>query len=125
MQLNAGDSILSIQPFLALEMQAKPFIESLGWLTNSIFVAVIVTLLILWFVRKATKNVKRVPSGMQNFVEYVIEFLYGQVEGIVGKHVAPKAFPFSRPSSSSCWRRTGSASFLVWAPSVSVRPAAS
>jgi F-type H+-transporting ATPase subunit a len=34
-----------------------------------------------------------VPGTKQNFVEYLIEFLYGQVEGIVGKHVAPRAFP--------------------------------
>lgn len=89
----AGDTLFSFQPVLAVDMQATSLFEELGWLTNSIFVALIVTGLILWFVRKATKNIKRVPSGMQNFVEYLIEFLYGQVEGIVGKKVAPRAFP--------------------------------
>jgi len=74
-------------------MDAKPFSDGLGWLTSSVFVAALVVLVILYFCRKATKNVQRVPSGMQNFVEFIIEFLYGQVEGIVGKKVAPRAFP--------------------------------
>ena len=77
-------------------MTADPLIKELGglgWLTNSIFLAAIVTLTILYFCRKATKNVQQIPSGTQNFVEYLVEFLYGQVEGIVGKKVAPKAFP--------------------------------
>ena len=81
------------QPMLAVTMDAIPFSDSLGWLTSSIFVAVLVTLLILWFCRKATRNVQRIPNGQQNFVEFVLEFLYNQVEGIVGKKVAPRAFP--------------------------------
>ena len=34
-----------------------------------------------------------VPHKAQNLFEFAVEFLYGQVEGIVGKHLAPKAFP--------------------------------
>ena len=74
-------------------MKADPFIDGLGWLTNSVFVALFVTLTILFFCRKATKNIQRVPSGMQNTVEFVIEFLYNRVEAIVGPKVAPRAFP--------------------------------
>lgn len=65
----------------------------LGFLTNSIFVALIVMGLVYWFVGSATKNMTLVPSGRQNFVETVIEFLYNQIESIVGKKVAPSAFP--------------------------------
>ncbi len=64
-----------------------------GPITNSILVAAIVTVLILWFVRGALKNPTLVPGGRQNFVELVVEFLYNQVEGIVGRKIAPKAFP--------------------------------
>ena len=53
----------------------------------------IVTLGVLLFVRMATRKMELIPGGKQNFVELVIEFLYGQVEGIVGKKVAPRAFP--------------------------------
>ena len=93
MQPLAGEPLALFQPILALTMDAQPFSEGLNWLTSSIFVAALVCLLILFFCRKATKNVQRVPSGTQNFVELVIEFLYGQVEGIVGKKIAPRAFP--------------------------------
>ncbi len=64
-----------------------------GWFTNSIFVAIIVVVLVLMFARMATKKMALIPGKKQNLVEYVVEFLYGQVENIVGKKVAPKAFP--------------------------------
>jgi len=67
--------------------------EGGGGITNSIVVAAIVTGLILWFCSLATRKMSMVPGPKQNFVEMVVEFLYGQVEGIVGKKVAPKAFP--------------------------------
>jgi len=70
-----------------------PELPALAFITNSIFVAAIVTVAVLLFTRMATQRMEMIPAGKQNFVEYVIEFLYGQVEGIVGKHVAPKAFP--------------------------------
>ena len=67
-----------------------------GWasfLTNSIFVAGLVTLLLLWFFRSAMKPKALVPGKKQNFVELIVEFLYNQVEGIVGPKIAPAAFP--------------------------------
>ncbi len=70
-----------------------PHIPGLGSLSNSIVVAVIVTTAILLFTRMATRKMALVPSGKQNFVEFVIEFLYNQVEEIVGERVAPKVFP--------------------------------
>ncbi|NNE92222.1 MAG: F0F1 ATP synthase subunit A [Verrucomicrobiales bacterium] len=68
-------------------------LPGLGWFTNSLFVAVFVMLLVLWFTRMATKKMATVPGKKQNLVEFVVEFVYGQVEGIVGKHVAPRVFP--------------------------------
>ncbi len=65
----------------------------LGFLTNSILVALIVLGIILWVSKKATTNMTLVPHHWQNFFEAVIEGLYNQVEGIVGKKVAPSAFP--------------------------------
>jgi len=70
-----------------------PHIPGLGSLSNSILVAVIVTVAILLFTRMATRRMALVPDGRQNFVEFVIEFLYGQVEEIVGEKIAPKVFP--------------------------------
>lgn len=86
-------SFATISPLLAAGGINAPAIPALGWISNSIFVAVIVTVGVLMFTRMATKRMELIPGPRQNFVEYLIEFLYGQVEGIVGKHVAPKAFP--------------------------------
>lgn len=86
-------SFATISPLLAAGGINAPAIPALGWISNSIVVAVIVTVGVLLFTRMATKRMELIPGPRQNFVEYLIEFLYGQVEGIVGKHVAPKAFP--------------------------------
>ncbi|WP_322795770.1 F0F1 ATP synthase subunit A [Tepidiforma sp.] len=40
-----------------------------------------------------TRSMKLIPSGAQNFIESVIEFLYGQVEEIAGEVNARRFFP--------------------------------
>jgi len=65
----------------------------LGFFTNSVLVALVVLSLVMWFARKATKNMTLVPHKAQNFFEFIVEFLYGQVEGIVGPKQAKLAFP--------------------------------
>jgi F-type H+-transporting ATPase subunit a len=62
-------------------------------LTNSILTAAIVCCIIIWFVSRAMKQRAMLPGKRQNFVEMLVEFLYNQVENIVGPKVAPKAFP--------------------------------
>lgn len=71
-------------------MSAEPVF---GPVTNSIIFTLIIVGVIVWFVRSGMKDAKMVPDGKQNFIELVAEFLYGQVEGLVGKKVAPRAFP--------------------------------
>ena len=78
------------KPVLAVSMSAEPVF---GPVTNSIIFTVIVAGLIVWFVRSGMKDAKMIPDGKQNFIELVAEFLYGQVESLVGKKVAPRAFP--------------------------------
>jgi F-type H+-transporting ATPase subunit a len=79
-------------PFLlaSVSPEAMPLV---GFVTNSIFVGLIVTGLVFWFVKGATKNMTLVPHAKQNFAEMIIEFLYNQIETLVGKKVAPTAFP--------------------------------
>lgn len=64
-----------------------------GWFTNSMLLAIVVLVVVLGFVRLATKNMSLIPNRKQNLVELVFEFLYGQVETVVGPKLAPKAFP--------------------------------
>lgn len=63
------------------------------FITNSIVVALVVLGILLWVSRKATTGMTLVPHKWQNFFESVVELLYGKVEDIVGKKVAPRAFP--------------------------------
>lgn len=70
-----------------------PQVGWLAWLTNSMFVAVVVAFLIIYATRRATARMQLIPGGFQNGFEAVVEFLYNQVEAIVGPKVAPRAFP--------------------------------
>ena len=77
-------------------LDAKPIFEGfslLSFFTNSIFVAALVTGLIMWFVRGALANPTIIPGKKQNLVEFVVEFLYGQVEKILGPKIAKRSFP--------------------------------
>lgn len=92
MQIQVIDQVFSPAMLAAGGINA-PHIPGLGSLSNSILVAAIVTTAIFLFTRMATRKMSLVPDGRQNFVEFVVEFLYGQVEEIVGAKVAPKVFP--------------------------------
>lgn len=96
MQIHSIDQALSHVVLAAGGINA-PHIPNLGglseYLSNSIVMATLVVVVVLLFTRFATRKMSLVPDGKQNFVEFVIEFLYGQVEGIVGEKVAPKVFP--------------------------------
>ena len=77
-------------PVLATNSAAS---ELFGFVTSSILVAIIVVCLVMWFAVKATKKMTLIPHKAQNAFEFVIEFLYGRVESIVGAKQAKLAFP--------------------------------
>lgn len=68
-------------------------LPGMAFVTNSMITALIICCVIIWFVQRAMKSRALLPGKRQNFVEMIVEFLYNQVENIVGKAVAPKAFP--------------------------------
>ena len=47
----------------------------LGFITNSVLVALVVLGIVFWFSRKATANMTLVPHKAQNFFEFIIELL--------------------------------------------------
>ena len=67
--------------------------SALAFITNSVLVGLLVLGIVLWFSKKATKNMTLVPHKAQNFMELVVEFLYNRVVGIVGEKQAKLAFP--------------------------------
>ena len=65
-----------------------------GWLTNSIFVSVLISGFVIWLCRSATRKMLIVPSPLQNAFELVVEGLYDMLEEIVGKHMIARTFSF-------------------------------
>ena len=77
-------------PQMALEI-ARPF----GFpITNSMIVTWIVAVGLIVFAQQATRKLTQVPGGAQNFLEWVVESLYGLLEGIIGRHLVERTFWF-------------------------------
>src|SRR5215467_3290471 len=77
-------------PQKAVEI-ARPF----GFpITNSMVVSWIVAVGLIIFARLATRDMKGVPGGAQNFLEWLVEGLYNFLEGILGPHLVKRTFWF-------------------------------
>jgi F-type H+-transporting ATPase subunit a len=62
--------------------------------TNSMLVTWIVALGIIGFAQSATRNIKAVPDGKQNFWEWLVESLHDFLESIIGRELTAKTFWF-------------------------------
>jgi F-type H+-transporting ATPase subunit a len=62
--------------------------------TNSMLVTWIVALGTIIFAQYATRKMKDVPDGAQNFWEFLVESLYDFLEGVVGPELVRKTFWF-------------------------------
>jgi F-type H+-transporting ATPase subunit a len=70
---------------------ARPF----GFpITNSMVVTWIAALGLILFARIATRSMAQVPGGAQNFMEWLVEGLYGLLESIIGRHLVERTFWF-------------------------------
>lgn len=65
-----------------------------GFITNSMVVSWIVAIGLIILARLATRDMKHVPGGVQNLVEWLVESLYGFLESIVGPHLVKRTFWF-------------------------------
>ena len=75
--------------------QSAVTIESWGrFITNSMVVSWVVAIGLIIFARVATRDMKDVPGGAQNFLEWLVESLYGFLEGIIGPHLTKRTFWF-------------------------------
>jgi len=64
-------------------------------ITNSMVVSWIVAVgWLIGFARAATRDMKRVPSGAQNLLEWLVGGLYGFLEGIIGPQLVKRTFWF-------------------------------
>ena len=77
-------------PQRAVEI-ARPF----GFpVTNSMVVTWIVAVALIVFARVASRDMKRVPGGAQNLLEWLVGGLYGFLERIIGPRLVRRTFWF-------------------------------
>jgi F-type H+-transporting ATPase subunit a len=78
-----------------LSLKAAPLFQIGKFsVTNSMLVSWIVALAVIAFAQIATRNIKTVPTGAQNFWEWLVESLYNFLEGIIGHDLVKKTFWF-------------------------------
>jgi len=63
-------------------------------ITNSMLVSWIVAIALIVFARVAMQDVKEIPTGAQNFWEWMVESLHSFLEGIIGHKLVLKTFWF-------------------------------
>src|SRR5205085_2390896 len=61
-------------------------------ITNSMIVTWIVAAGLIIFAQMATRHMKRIPEGAQNFWEWLVDGLSKFLEGVIGQHLVQKTF---------------------------------
>src|SRR5947207_1403068 len=85
--MNAGYGFAASLPTQehGLPQHAVEIARPLGFpITNSMVVTWIVAAGLIILARFATRDMKRVPDGAQNFLEWLVAGLYDFLEGIIG-----------------------------------------
>lgn len=75
---------------------AAPRVLEIGpfQVTNSMVLTWIVAVALIVFAQIATRNIRAIPEGAQNFWEWLVESLHDFLEGIIGADLVKKTFWF-------------------------------
>lgn len=65
-----------------------------GFVTSSMVITWVVVLFLVLFAQIATRQIKEIPEGAQNFWEWLVESLHDFLEGIIGPDLVKKTFWF-------------------------------
>jgi F-type H+-transporting ATPase subunit a len=88
-----GGSVVAAEH--GLPQNAVEIARPLGFpITNSMVVTWIVAVILIIFARVATRDMKHVPGGAQNLLEWLVGGLYGFLEGLLGPHLVKRTFWF-------------------------------
>ncbi len=77
----------------ALPLHAEKIFGELP-ITNSMIMTWVAALIVIAFAKVATRQMKAVPTGLQNLAEWLVESLYNFLEGILGTHLVKRTFWF-------------------------------
>ena len=90
-----GADIVTAQEHHRLSQSAVEIARPFGFpVTNSMVVTWVVAIGLIVFAQWATRHMKEVPEGSQNFLEWLVESLYGFLEGLLGESLAKQTFWF-------------------------------
>lgn len=93
--LVAGEPETAQAEHEAVPLKAAPLVQIGRFaVTNSMLVTWIVATGIIVFAQIATRNIKPIPTGIQNFWEWLVESLYNFLENIIGRQLVSKTFWF-------------------------------
>lgn len=85
----AAPHLKEFGPYQIAGTKIGPFI-----INSSMVVSWGVALFLIVFAQIATRNIKQVPEGAQNFWEWLVESLHDFLEGIIGAQLVKKTFWF-------------------------------
>ena len=87
--------VLAVAEEHGLSQKAVEIARPFGFpITNSMVVTWIVTVGLIVVAQLATRRMRTIPTGLQNFVEWLVEGLYSFLEGIIGPQLVKQTFWF-------------------------------
>ena len=89
-----ASTLLAAEPEHGLPQYAVKIERWGSFITNSMVVSWIVAIGLIFFARAATRDMKGIPGGAQNLLEWLVEGLYGFLESIIGPHLVKRTFWF-------------------------------
>lgn len=94
-QREAAVGAVAVHAEHGLTARAVELWKPLGFpITNSMVITWAVALGLILFAQIATRRMTAVPSGAQNFWEWLVESLYSFLEGVIGHDLVRKTFWF-------------------------------
>ena len=94
MIVSAAGTVFAAEPEQGLPQYAVKIDRWGSFITNSMVVSWVVAIGLIIFARVATRDMKGVPGGAQNLLEWLVESLYGFLESIIGPHLVKRTFWF-------------------------------
>ena len=92
---HVGSAAIGNEEEQGLSQKAVEIVCVFGFpITNSMVGTWIAALALIVFVQTATRKMKQVPDGAQNFLEWLVESLYNFLEGLLGRHLVDRTFWF-------------------------------
>ena len=92
--LAAGSLFLGFQlPPVVVGAEPLPGVAPFGFqVTNALLTALLANVILVLLAFLGTRRMQMVPSGLQNFLEWIVESLYNLTETVAGKRWAPRFF---------------------------------